>query len=312
LANEDKVCLVNCRLFLPEEWIADPERCALAGIPRDKICYKTKPELALEMIEELDKQGIDYGWVGADALYGASYDFRKQLHLKGKKYVLDVHENQSVYLDKPTTYIPERVSQRGRKPSLSIINEKLWEARQYAGTLKECDWKQIQFRSGTKGKLRGKFHFHKVWIWQKGEAQPMEVVLIMRRVGKQIKFSLTNYTLEEATHEELAYKQGQRYFIESAFKEAKSELGLYDYQIRKYRAWYHHQALVMMAMHYILEKRMDLEDEQPLLSVRDVRLQMIEILRSNGVKLEKEILQMKIRHIKRAEDIVNRYQKILT
>ena len=68
----------------------------------------------------------------------------------------------------------------------------------------------------------------------------------------------------------------------------------------------------MMAMHYILEKRMDLEDEQPLLSVRDVRLQMIEILRSNGVKLEKEILQMKIRHIKRAEDIVNRYQKILT
>ena len=48
-------------------------------------------------------------------------------------------------------------------------------------------------------------------------------------------------------------------------------------------------ALVMIAMHYTLEVIIQYKDKIPLLSVRDVRLQIIELLQNNGVKIDKEI-----------------------
>ncbi|AUB80038.1 hypothetical protein THSYN_03035 [Candidatus Thiodictyon syntrophicum] len=42
--------LVNCRLFLPESWTSNPERCERAGIPPDARAFKTKLELALDMV----------------------------------------------------------------------------------------------------------------------------------------------------------------------------------------------------------------------------------------------------------------------
>ena len=72
-----------------------------------------------------------------------------------------------------------------------------------------------------------------------------------------------------------------------------------DYQVRKYIAWYHHMALVMMAMHYIPKKRQEKKEEIPLFSARDVRPQPIVILLSQGVNIEEEIKQMHFRHIQR-------------
>jgi hypothetical protein len=87
-----------------------------------------------------------------------------------------------------------------------------------------------------------------------------------------------------------------------------NELGMTDYQIRKYTAWYHHMALVMMAMHYILKERIEFEQNIPLLSTRDIRLQMIEQLIYQGVRMEEEIVQMIRRHLQRKEDIDRYYQ----
>lgn len=42
--------LIDARLFLTEQWASDKQRCKQAGIPEDKIRFKTKLELALEMI----------------------------------------------------------------------------------------------------------------------------------------------------------------------------------------------------------------------------------------------------------------------
>ncbi len=39
---------------------------------------------------------------------------------------------------------------------------------------------------------------------------------------------------------------GQRYFIESAFEDAKQEAGMSQYQVRGWLAWHHHMALVML------------------------------------------------------------------
>ena len=64
LSCGDKVQPVDKRLYLPREWTINTNRCIEAGIPKDKIVFKTKPELALEMVMEARQRGMRFNWVG--------------------------------------------------------------------------------------------------------------------------------------------------------------------------------------------------------------------------------------------------------
>ncbi|MBK8924148.1 MAG: hypothetical protein IPM81_22115 [Saprospirales bacterium] len=68
------------------------------------------------------------------------------------------------------------------------------------------------------------------------------------------------------------YRQMQRYWVERAFQDVKEQLGLHQYQVRSWVAWYHHVALTMMALHYIIHTRIEQQDELPLLSCSDVKV----------------------------------------
>ena len=58
LGTGSHCALVDCRLYLPECWVNDKERCKQAKIPLDKQEYKTKIELALESVEHIDNKGV--------------------------------------------------------------------------------------------------------------------------------------------------------------------------------------------------------------------------------------------------------------
>jgi len=49
--------------------------------------------------------------------------------------------------------------------------------------------------------------------------------------------------------------QAQRYWIERSFQDSKSELGMSDYQVRKWSGWHHHMALVILALSFIVKER---------------------------------------------------------
>jgi SRSO17 transposase len=70
LSDGLRAALVDLRLFLPESWTSDPERCAQAKIPESERQARTKPELAWEMIQQAVARGLRFGWVGLDSLYG--------------------------------------------------------------------------------------------------------------------------------------------------------------------------------------------------------------------------------------------------
>ncbi|MDZ7776390.1 MAG: hypothetical protein U5L09_12700 [Bacteroidales bacterium] len=67
----------------------------------------------------------------------------------------------------------------------------------------------------------------------------------------KIKYSISNGDLDGYTHKEYAYFVSQRYWVERSFDNAKNELGMSDYQIRKWQSWHTHHAIVMMASLYI-------------------------------------------------------------
>ena len=71
---------------------------------------------------------------------------------------------------------------------------------------------------------------------------------------KTIKYSLSNAPADTPLLR-LAQMQGQRYWVERAFEDAKGECGLADYQALGWRSWHHHVTMVMLAMLFIAEQR---------------------------------------------------------
>jgi SRSO17 transposase len=306
LSRGDKISLVGAKLYLPRTWTKDKNRCEKAGIPKEERKYRTKPELGLEIIKELEG-AIEYDWVGGDSIYGNSPELRHRLRELGKAYVLDVGEELQVCLEKPQPYVPKS-SGRGRTRSRLVIAEEKISLKKLVGEIAASEWQTIEYRQGTKGKLVREAVLKKVWIWKKGTAEIEEAeLLISRKVDQtEVKYSLCDEPKGELSVETALFRQMQRYWIERGFQEIKEQIGLHQYQVRGWKAWQHHIALTMMALHFILETQIENAENLPLMSCGDVKLMLGNILKN---KLdEPEILMQTIhqRHKVRRDDILRR------
>ena len=108
--------LVGKRLYLPVGWTSDDERCQAAGVPEEKRSYRSKTELALEMVEQALAWGhLRAGWVAGDDAFGMSPSFREGLLVLGMGYVLDIPANFTVWLEEPEWTSPAYQG-KGRPP----------------------------------------------------------------------------------------------------------------------------------------------------------------------------------------------------
>ncbi len=218
LSRADKIGLVGAKLYLPKKWTTDKKRCEKAGIPKEEQKYRTKPELGLEIIKELEG-AIEYDWVGGDSVYGNSPELRKALRGLGKAYVMDVGEELQVCVEKPQPYVPKG-SGRGRTRSRLVIDEERIRLKKLIGQIEEREWKTIEYREGTKGKLVREAVMKKVWIWKKGTEEIEEAELLISRKLDQteVKYSLCHEPKGELSVETALFRQMQRYWIERAFQ----------------------------------------------------------------------------------------------
>ncbi len=81
-----------------------------------------------------------------------------------------------------------------------------------------------------------------------------------------------------------------------------------DYQVRKYNGRCHHMALVILALAFIVKKRIEKKNSVPLLSSRDVRIMIVALFTGDIALIEKRKLQMRIRHRQRYKDIMRYYK----
>lgn len=312
LSRADKISLVGTKLYLPKVWALDKKRCQKAGIPVEEQKYRTKPELAFEIIKELEGV-IEYDWVGGDSVYGNSPQLRHGLRGIGKAFVLDVGEELQVCLEMPHPLVPKSSGGRGRKRTRYVIEERKISLKNLPGEIRESEWQTLKYRRGTKGKLVREAVLMKVWIWHKETAEVEAAeLLISRKLDKtEVKYSLCFESSRELSVEDALFRQMQRYRIERGFQEIKEQIGLHQYQVRGWRAWQHHIALTMMALHFILETQIENAESLPLMSCGDVKLMLGNILKN---KLdEPEILMETIhqRHRVRQKDIVRRSQFLI-
>lgn len=301
--------VINTRLFLPESWTADQERCERAGIPKEFRTFKTKPELALELVRATRAQGVSFDWVGGDGLYGHNSGFRYALADDGETYLLDVHADERVYLEEPSPGIPARTGSRGPHPTRYRVDPDSVMVRQIAEESDENAWKQFSYRVGTKGVKIRKVLVKEIYTWNGEEATARKELLIISKAvdGRDLKYSLSNLNLAVSGQRlswcELLFVQMQRYWVERRFEDAKSEVGMDEYQVRTWRAWHHHMALTMLALLFMLKQRVAHQEEIPLLSCSDIRWILAHTLPKKAKTVQDILELIKERYERRQYDI---------
>lgn len=183
---------------------------------------------------------------------------------------------------------------------------------EYLTQINNKEWSiEKKIRKTHKGWLRLRVHKAKIWLSESGSGEIKERTLIITQTldgKKETRYSISNGELEAYTHHEYAYFIAQRYRVERTFDDSKNELGMSDYQIRKWMGWHHHHALVFMAGLFLLKQKIEFEETSPLMSMRDARILMIVSLFGSEEEIQKRLEQMEIRHKKRQYDIDRRYK----
>jgi SRSO17 transposase len=237
--------LVNKRLYIPEEWTKDRARCKAAGVPKGTK-FRTRHELALEMLDEHGAL-LPHSWVAGDDEMGRPASFRRELSLRGERYLLAVPSNTLV---RDMELSPPEYSGRGRRPMNPFMRMDFW-----CEALPESAWTTIEVRDSEKGPLMLDVVKRRVQArTAKGGTGPEEVLFITRERQSDGKFK-HDYHLSNCSHEvslnELARVARAEHRIEECFKRAKSEAGLGDYQVRNWIGWHHHQTLALLAAWFL-------------------------------------------------------------
>jgi SRSO17 transposase len=296
---------VDSRLYLPKRWTEDPQRCDKAAIPESQRVFRTKDELGLEIVRHARENGLRFAWVGADGGYGKGPGFCMALDQMGEQFVVDVHSDFRVYLDDPEPYMPEKRNKRGRHFTRYRTNAKSYEVKEIVELLQLSDQPVLKLRKTSRGPLRVRAVRVPVYVWDKVSCNAERYfVVATRTLGKnpETKISLSNVA-ETTGLKRLAWMQLQRYWIERAFEDGKSECGMADYQVRKWSAWHHHMALVMMAMLFMLSERVRHKDTYPLLSCADIEDLLSHFLPRRDVSETEVIRQLEERHRRRSSAI---------
>jgi SRSO17 transposase len=216
-------------------------------------------------------------------------------------FCVDLHSDFRVYLEDPKPYLPQKVSKRGCPFTRYKTNQEGIEVRDLVKSLPVQRWKKVTLRKTTRGVLRVLACRVRVYIWD-GESDKAKLwTLIATKAldgNSDTKISLSNAP-KGTTLKRLGWMQRQRFWVERTFEDAKSECGMADYQVRKWSAWHHHMAIVMMAMLFMLSEKIHHKDTYPLLSCADIESMLAHFLPRRDVSEEAVIFQLKQRHRQR-------------
>jgi SRSO17 transposase len=307
LGRGERVALVGTRLYLPQQWCEDPARCQAAGVPVEDRVFKTKSTLALELITHLRGIGAKFAATVLDAGYGKEPAFLRSLDAAGEVFVVDVHSSQGFWREDPWPAARLPGATRRASSALHAVGTALSVSAWVDAEGPEA-WRTVVLRQGTKGEIRVEFIHQRVYLWDGEEASAKLWHLVARRTldaqgrAEKISWTLSNAPADTPATQIVAMACA-RYFIERSFQDAKTSLGLADYQTRGWLAWHHHMALVMLAMLFQLCERLMHEQEYPLLSAADIIELLRHYLPAAATTREDVLEQLRQRHRKRKNSI---------
>lgn len=258
IANEYGSLPVGYQLYLPREWADDEVRRHKVGVP-EELVFKTKPELALQQIEEALTAGLPRGVVLADAAYGDETAWRERLADYGLTYAVGVRPGTTVWWGEhqPLTE-PVTCGRRGR-PRRRLMRDETHQpisVAEVARALPSRTWRTVTWRQGTSGPLSSRFARVRVRAAHRNQPHDEEWLIIEWAEGadEPAHYWFSNLPRRIAWQEMADTVMG-RWRIERDYEELKQELGLGRYEGRNWRGFHHHASLCIAAYGFLTLER---------------------------------------------------------
>jgi SRSO17 transposase len=224
--------LIDCELYLPEEWLNDVARKRAAHIPETTV-FQTKPELACHMLQRVQSASLPICWVVADTVYGHSTDLRLWLETQHLSFALAVPANEVVCV--------QNAQGAYRIAEVASIEQQ---------ELSVQDWQRLSMSQGTKG--------DRLFDWAilpqvlHGAVDRCHWLVIRRCLDDPFeKAYYLVFAPPSTSLQTMVLAIGARWSIEVDLENAK-DLGLDQYEVRSYVGWYRHMTLVMLASAFLL------------------------------------------------------------
>jgi SRSO17 transposase len=225
--------MIDRELYLPESWTDDPERCRAARVP-EQVGFRTKPQLARVMLERALDAGVPAAWVTADEVYGGSPTLRQWLEGRGVWHVLAVKCTELLEVASPNGVVRESAEQLG-----AAVPAEQWiacSAGHGAKGRRLYDWTRVELAAPATAGMAG---------W-----------LLVRRSHSDGELAFYACYGPAATPlVGLVRVAGTRWAVEEGFEQAKGEVGLDHYEVRKWPGWYRHITLALLAHAFLAGTR---------------------------------------------------------
>lgn len=243
IATKTEHVPVDFELYLPKSWTSDEARRREARIP-DEIEFRTKPELAIEMIRRAVTDGLPTGVVLGDSAFGDSSDFRAEIRALDLDYAVGIKAATKVW----------RVDRFGRRRGEAISVKKL------ALRLGRKKFKSVTWRDGTRGPLWSRFARLRVVVAHDDGSDPddrEELWLLIEWPDAQREpdhYSLSSLSRDWSA-KRLVRLLKERYRTERVYQDIKGELGFDHYEGRRWSGWYHHVSVALCCFAFIVAER---------------------------------------------------------
>ena len=222
-------------LYLPEEWAADDERRNEAGVP-EEVAFATKPQIARRMLERAFQAGVPAAWVTADSVYGGEFTLRKELSERGQRYVVGVSSTQFIWV-----WETGGPRQRPLRDVVAQVAPEGWVQLSAGDGAKgprvyDWTWGVVRESAFQKGWLEW-------WMARRSLSDPTDIAYYLACAPA------------ETTLQTVVQVAGTRWAVDESLETAKGEVGLDQYEVRKWRGWYRHITLALVAHAFLTVTR---------------------------------------------------------
>ena len=226
--------LLEKELFLPALWFSDEyaERRIKTKIP-EGTKFRSKLEIAEKMIlKKIEENNFLVQWVGFDATFGISNEFRSCIAKTGCYYFADIKKNTLIFTSRLETEVPEYKG-RGRKPTKERICDESAEPAHVQDIANNPDepWKIHQISEGANGPIFAEVLMKRIYVCN-NDIPAEEVWLFIRKdFDGKVRYSLSNAPVD-ISEQALISASALRWPIEQCFEIGKKHLGMDHYENR--------------------------------------------------------------------------------
>jgi SRSO17 transposase len=270
-ATGDFHSLVDGDLFLPESWSEDRLRCRAAGIP-DTVFYRPKWWIALELYDRARASGLTFDWLSFDEGYGSKPLFLQALDERGQLFVVEVPTTFSGWAELPlVTRRPYRRGGRGRARKTPRLRSdasppsSVKDLLEHSPTLRDQPWVPYHIKDGQKGPIVWEAK-HTRMVMKNDEGLPgIELHLVVARNAldpNEVKFFVSNAPPETKVST-LLLVAFSRWRVERCFQDQKQEVGLDQWEGRKWLSLQRHLILSSVSYLFLARVRERLRGKKP-------------------------------------------------